>query len=83
MLNPALHPDVDATQPVARIHPDLANHDWCVGDAPARWDVSFGDRIWLMVRRWFARGDDAPARSINSPDVFVAADALRAQREAA
>jgi hypothetical protein len=43
------------------IAPDLANTDWCVGDAPTRWDVSFTDRLVVSVRRIFSRGQPPPA----------------------
>jgi hypothetical protein len=46
-----------------KIHPHMANADWCVGDAPARWDVSFTDRLWFTVRRWFAR-ETTPTRPV-------------------
>lgn len=47
-----------------KLHPELADADWCVGDAPSRWDISFSDRLWLTLRRWFAR--DAAASDVAS-----------------
>jgi hypothetical protein len=29
--------------------------DWQVGETPGKWDVSFGERLWAAVGRWFSR----------------------------
>jgi hypothetical protein len=52
MLDQQTHPEQASDM---KLHPELADADWCVGDAPSRWDVSFSDRLWLTLRRWFAR----------------------------
>ena len=51
-LSPAGRVAVRAAPTIA---PEFANSDWCVGDAPLRWDISFTDRLMLTFRRFFSR----------------------------
>ena len=59
MLNHTIYRQVSGTEnPAARgvqVSRDVFNVDWCVGDAPVRWDVSFADRVKWTVRRMFSR----------------------------
>lgn len=59
MLNQTLYRQAPRTEnPAARgVNASRAmfNADWCVGDAPVRWDVSFADRVEMAVRRMFSR----------------------------
>ena len=59
MLNHTIYRQVSrAENPAARgakVSRDMFHVDWCVGDAPVRWDVSFADRVKWTVRRMFSR----------------------------
>ena len=76
---------------------DSQHGDWCVGNAPSRWDISFGTRLLAEVRRFFSRRTaaqpsmsrpTAPARALplieplNHPAMFKA-NAERPLRRAA
>jgi hypothetical protein len=39
--------------------PSETASEWCVGEPPARWDVSFGGRLAEMIKNmfWRDRGD--------------------------
>jgi hypothetical protein len=49
--------------------PKLANADWCVGDAPTEWDVSFTDRLMHTFRGLFSRTSAASSRVNASHEV--------------
>ena len=64
-----------------KLHPELAHADWCVGDAPpTRWDVSFSDRLWVTLRRWFAR-DAAAIDVADTPVLRVTSTAATVEGE--
>jgi hypothetical protein len=66
-----------------KLHPELADADWCVGNAPpSRWDVSFSDRLWLTLRRWFAR-DAAASDAVSAPTLRVTSPIVTAERRQA
>ena len=68
MLNQSLHRTLPAPRTSARIAPALTNTDWCVGDAPNQWDVSFGDRIMASLRRLFTRAHGPVPIKLESPE---------------
>lgn len=41
--------------------------DWCVGEPPAAWDVSFGARLAEQIRRWFGLANEQPAPTVRMP----------------
>ena len=59
MLNRTLYRQVSGTETTAArgvaVSREMFHADWCVGDAPVRWDVSFADRVKWTVRRMFSR----------------------------
>lgn len=64
-----------------KLHSEMADADWCVGDAPSRWDISFSDRLWLTLRRWFAR--DVESSELPTLRITPATAAAERQRRQA
>jgi hypothetical protein len=75
MLNQLPYRSFPASGPqtAPRIHTEIPrrewNADWCVGDAPSRWDISFTDRLMLTLRRWFSRGSATVPLKLNPSEV--------------
>ena len=53
---------------------ELEESDWCVGEPPVRWDVSFGARLAEKLRQIFWRdgGDRAvPLKTLGEPKALA------------